>query len=169
MSNVLATTKAYECSKQNASVNISNSEWINNFDQGIKLEKGDEVRLLGSFVNEASSGDNIEITDNMSVNIQYSPYIKAQTFFTADSSTDLIDIGKIGDLAYSTDSYGIEPPGWWYNDGQATTASPANRVLPTYTYNTELDSLFGDVYATGTSSIKWNTGAATWRSQNKRS
>jgi len=167
MSNTLQTTKAYECSKQNATVNISNSEWINEFPE-IKLERGDEVRLLGSFVNEASSGDNIEITDNMSVNIQYSPYIKAQTFFTADSSTDLIDIGKIGDLAYSTDSYGIEPPGWWYNSGQADVASPANRVLPTYTYNTELDSLFGDVFATGTSSIKWNTGAATWRSQNNR-
>ncbi len=168
MSNVLGTTKAFECSKSNASVNISNSEWINNFDQGIKLEKGDEVRLLGSFVNEASSGDSIEITDDMSINIQYSPYIKAQTFFTADNSTDLIDIGKIGDLAYSTDSYGIEPPGWWYNSGQADVASPANRVLPTFTFNTEQDSLFGDVYATGTSSIKWNNGAATWRSQNNR-
>ncbi len=167
MSNTLQTTKAYECSKQNAAVNISNSEWINEFPE-IKLEKGDEVRLLGSFVNEASSGDNIEITDSMSVNIQYSPYIKAQTFFTADNATDLIDIGKIGDLAYSTDSYGIEPPGWWYNSGQADVASPANRVLPTFTYNTAQDSLYGDVYATGTSSIKWNTGAATWRSQNNR-
>ncbi len=168
MSNTLQQTKAYECSKTNASVNIDNNEWINNFDQGIKLEKGDEVRLLGSFVNEQSSGDSIEITDDMVVNLQYSPYLKGQTFFTQDNGTDLIDLGKIGDIAYSTDSFGIEPPGFWFSDGQATTAAPAARTNANFTYDTSSDNLFGNVYATGSTKLVWNNGAAAWRSQNNR-
>ena len=164
--NTYQTTKAYECSKANAAVSISNTEWINEFEEGIKLEKGDQVRLLGSFVNETSSGDSIEIENDMEVNIQYSPYVKAQTFFTADTGTDLIDLGKIGSVPCSTDSFGIEPPGWWYKDGQATTASPANRALATYTFDCSNDNLFGDVYSTGTGKVNYNTGASTWTAQN---
>jgi len=163
--NTLQTTKAYECSKTNATVNIANNEWINEFPE-IKLEKGDSVRLLGSFVNETSSGDSIEIDNDMEINIQYSPYLKAQTFFTADQGTDLIDIGKIGDIPYSTDSFGIEPPGWWFQDGQATDGSPTNRVSPNFTYDCSKDNLFGDVYSTGTGKIHFNTGASQWQSQN---
>ena len=172
----LPTTQAYECSKTNAKVNISNSEWINEFKDGIKLEKGDSVRLLGSFVNEASSGSDIEITDDMNINLQFSPYIKGQTFFTADKGTDLLDLSQIGDIPYSTDSFGIEPPGWWLSDGQKT-ATNAERTAAQWfwpiTANTSQpqnlpDLMLGNVYATGTSRIHWGTGGSQWISQNNR-
>mgnify|MGYP003664647310 FL=1 len=161
-----STTKAYECSRQNAKVVISNSEWVNDFSDGIKLEKGDSVRLLGSFVNEASSGEEIEVTDEMEVNIQYSTFLKGQTFFTADKGTDLIDLGKIGDIPYSTDSFGIEPPGWWFNDGQATTGSVANRGTSAFTFDASDNNLYENPYATGTGKVSYNTGGAQWTSQN---
>ena len=46
----------YECSRTNATHKVSNSEWINEWNEGIKLEKGDTVRLLGSFISESGSG-----------------------------------------------------------------------------------------------------------------
>ena len=42
-------TLVYECSRGNAAVKITNNEWINEFSEGIKLEKGDQIKLLGRF------------------------------------------------------------------------------------------------------------------------
>ena len=68
-------SKVYECSRQNASVllNDKGTEWINEFKEGIKLEKGDQIRILGSFVNEQAEGDEIERTDDMSINMIHTP------------------------------------------------------------------------------------------------
>ena len=62
-------SKVYECSRQNASVTLNDAgtEWINEFKQGIKLEKGDTIRILGSFVNEAAEGDQIEVTNRFRI------------------------------------------------------------------------------------------------------
>lgn len=174
-----STSQAYEASIQNAAVKISNSEWVNEFSQGIELKKGDSVRLLGSFVNEQSNGEEIEVTDEMSVNIEYSPFIKGQTFFTADKSTDLIKLGRLGDLAYSTDAFGIEPPGFWWSTGQNVPTKPDPIVTPatdvptstniatnTWSFNCQQNNLFKNVFCTGTSSLHFNTNGAQWRSQN---
>ncbi len=105
-------SKVYECSRQNATVllNDNGTEWINEFKEGIKLDKGDQIRILGSFVNEQAQGDEIEITDDMSINVVHTPYIKGNTLATADQQSDLLDLGMFGDVAYSTDATGIEPP-----------------------------------------------------------
>mgnify|MGYP003647739316 CR=1 FL=1 len=161
-----STTQAYEACIQNASVKISNSEWVNEYKQGIKIERGDSIRLLGSFVNEQSNGEEIEITDDMVVNVEFSPFIKGQTFFTADKTTELASLSKLGDIPYSTDSFGIEPPGFWYDDGQATTASPANIQLATWNNDCSLDDLYSDVHMTGTSGLHYGTGGSQWYSQN---
>ena len=105
-------SKVYECSRQNASVTLNDAgtEWINEFKQGIKLEKGDTIRILGSFVNEAAEGDQIEVTNTMSTNIIHTPYIRAHTLATSDTKGDLLDLGYFGRPAYSTDALGLEPP-----------------------------------------------------------
>ena len=105
-------SKVYECSRQNASVllNDQKTEWINEFKEGIRLEKGDTIRILGSFVNEAAEGDQIEVTDTMSTNIIHTPYIRAHTLATSDTKEDLLDLGYFGSPAYSTDALGVEPP-----------------------------------------------------------
>ena len=54
-------SEVYECARNTAAVKIDNSEWINDFSGGIKLNKGDNVRILGSFVHEGSSGEEIEL------------------------------------------------------------------------------------------------------------
>jgi len=104
--------KVYECSRQNATVflNDKGTEWINEFKEGIKLDKGDTLRILGSFVNEAAQGDEIEITDDMEINIIHTPYIRGHSLATADNKTSLVDLGTFGDIAYTTDATGIEPP-----------------------------------------------------------
>jgi len=105
-------SKVYECSRQNASVTLNDekTEWINEFKEGIKLEKGDTLRILGSFVNEAAEGDQIEVTSTMSTNIIHTPYIRAHTLATSDTTGDLLDLGFFGRPAYSTDAMGTEPP-----------------------------------------------------------
>lgn len=103
-------SEVFECARNTASVKIDNSEWINDFSGGIKLNKGDSVRILGSFVHEGSSGEEIELTDNTECNVAYSPYIIGATIGTADPNTNLIDIGMYGDVSSSTDAFGIEPP-----------------------------------------------------------
>ena len=173
-----STSQAYEASIQNASIVISNSEWINEFKQGIQLKKGDSVRLLGSFINEQSNGEEIEVTDDMIFNLEYSPFIKGQTFFTADKRTDLINLGKLGDIPYSTDSFGIEPPGFWFSSGQQappvvvppipTTVVPsaANIASANWTWDCSQNDLYKNVYMTGTSSLNYNNGGAEWKAQN---
>ena len=122
--------KSYECSIQNSSVKYSNGEWVNEFSDGIKLERGDTVRLLGSFVHENSSGEEIQIDKDSTFNMSFNPFIKPTTYGTADTNTNLMDLSNIGDLAYSTDAFGIEPPAW-YQDitvaaGQSVTYNQAN-------------------------------------------
>ena len=105
------TSKAYECSKSNATVSSGTNSWINEFSDPIELEPGDQVRILGSFVNEASTGDSMEIVDGQnSMNINFMPYIKGTTFATSVNDQDLLTLGQIATPAYSTDSFGIEPP-----------------------------------------------------------
>ena len=68
-------TLVYECSRENAKVKISENHFINEFSEGIELNKGDTVRILGSFINEAGSGEEIEITeDNNKFTLSYVPY-----------------------------------------------------------------------------------------------
>ena len=135
--------KSYGCSIQNSSIKLSNAEWINEFSSGIKLTKGDTVRLLGSFVHENSSGEEIQIDTDTSFNMSFNPYIKPVTYGTADKKTNLMDLSNIGDLAYSTDSFGVEPPLWWENK----TVDESEVV--TYNQNNSDNALFGDPVATG--------------------
>ena len=68
------TQEAYECSIQTSAVRVDNTEWINEFSGGIKLKKGDQVRLLGSFIQEGSNSNEIEVEEDQEINISYSPY-----------------------------------------------------------------------------------------------
>ncbi len=108
------TQMSYECSRQSSSVKSETdfSEWTNEFTEGIELKKGDTVRLLGSFVHQGSTSEEIEVENDMELNIAYSPFIMGDTIDTLDSTADgtLQNIGDICDLAYGTDSFGIEPP-----------------------------------------------------------
>ena len=136
-------TESYECSRQNSKVQISNAEWINEFTDGIELKKGDTVRLLGSFVHEGSSGEEIQITKDLTTNISFSPFIKANTFGTADRSNNLIELKSTFDIPYSTDAFGIEPPLWYFNETIPQVAKVDHNVS-----NDDL-SLFGDPICTG--------------------
>ena len=95
-------SKVYECSRQNASVllNEEGTEWINEFKEGIELEPLDQVRILGSFVNEQAEGSEIEITDKMEFNIIHTPYILANTLATTKNNEDLMDLSSFSDLAF---------------------------------------------------------------------
>jgi hypothetical protein len=92
-------SKVYECSRQNASVllNEEGTEWINEFKEGIELEPLDQVRILGSFVNEQAEGSEIEITDKMEFNIIHTPYILANTLATTKNNEDLMDLSSFSD------------------------------------------------------------------------
>ena len=54
----------YECSRKNAVHKVSNSEWINEWNDGIKLNRGDTVRLLGSFISELGDGNDISVNED---------------------------------------------------------------------------------------------------------
>jgi len=135
--------KSYECSIQNSSVKYSNGEWVNEFSDGIKLERGDTVRLLGSFVHENSSGEEIQIDKDSTFNMSFNPFIKPTTYGTADKNTNLMDLSNIGDLAYSTDAFGIEPPAWY----QDITVAAGQSV--TYNQSNGDNTMFTDPIATG--------------------
>lgn len=114
----------YECSRKNAQKQVSNSEWINIFEDGIKLERGDQVRLLGSFINEDGDAQDIQILEGASFTIEHTPFINADTVTFEDSTgsahTHLpeyqMKLGNIAQPCYATDSFGIEPPYWAYNN-----------------------------------------------------
>ena len=104
-------SKVYECSISNAAIVLEEgTSWINTFNGGINLEKGDTMRILGSFVNESAEGDQIEITSDMAINVIHTPYIKGSTLATANTRDDLLDVGMYGDVCFGTDATGIEPP-----------------------------------------------------------
>ena len=67
------TQSSYECSRQNASITYGedNTEWENEFKEGIELKKGDMVRLLGSFVHQGSDATEIEVEKDMELNVRY--------------------------------------------------------------------------------------------------
>ena len=81
------TQSSYECSRQNATITYGEdfSEWENEFKDGITLKKGDQVRLLGSFVHQGSDATEIEVERDMELNISYSPYLKGMTMDTIDN------------------------------------------------------------------------------------
>lgn len=114
----------YECSRKNAQKQISNSEWINIFEDGIKLQRGDQVRLLGSFINEDGDAQDIQILEGSSVTLEYVPFVNADTVIFEDSTgsshTHLSEfqmkLGNMAQPAYATDAFGIEPPYWAYNN-----------------------------------------------------
>ena len=128
---------SYECSRQSASVKSDTdfSSWTNEFSQGIELKKGDTVRLLGSFVHQGSTSEEIEVEQDMELNIAYSPFIVADTIDTLDTTADgtLQDLSDIGDIAYSTDSFGIEPPcRVTTQNGVEVTGGPGNKTTDIY-------------------------------------
>ncbi len=153
--------KVYECSRQNASVflNDKGTEWINEFKEGIKLEKGDTLRILGSFVNEQAQGDEIEITDDMSINVIHTPFIRGHSLATSDQVNNLLDLGMFGDIAYNTDATGIEPP-HFLNDIIADPDGGFSQPLAA-------DSMYENVIGTGANTI--NFGAAAPASLTTRS
>ena len=38
-------SEVYECARNTASIKVSNSEWINEFSDGIQVRKGDNIRF----------------------------------------------------------------------------------------------------------------------------
>lgn len=106
----------YECSRSNAETKISNSEWVNEWNDGIKLNKGDTVRLLGSFISEAGDGNDIAVNEDTKFTMDFEPYINAETVnFGAPTHAEFagnfqIKLGDIAQPAYSTDNFGCEPP-----------------------------------------------------------
>ena len=108
--------QVYECSRINASHTISNSEWINEWNEGIKLNKGDTVRLLGSFISELGDGNDISVNKDIPLTIDYHMYVNADTV-KFPPSTDAhhasafqMKLGDIAQPAYATDNFGVEPP-----------------------------------------------------------
>ena len=121
----------YECSRTNATHQVSNSEWINEWNEGIKLEKGDTVRLLGSFISESGSGQDVSVNNDTKFTIDFYPYLNADTVsfpeathahFTSDFQ---LQMGDISQPAYMTDNFGIEPP-YTPNDFTNTPSNPDN-------------------------------------------
>ena len=141
-------SEVYECARNTAAIQIDNTEWINEFSGGIKVRKGDNVRILGSFVHEGSSGEEIEVVADSEVNISYSPYIIAATLGTADPATNLVDIGQYADPAQATDSFGIEPPYRIDPNADALTN------VVNYEYPTDNTIAYANPLATGTQEVK---------------
>lgn len=118
----------YECSRKTADKQISNSEWINIFRDGIHVNRGDTVRLLGSFISEDGDSSDIQILENQSFTMEYTPYINVDTVRFEDSVSGTkshpaqyqMRFGDIGSPAYSTDAFGIEPPYYALNGDPAT-------------------------------------------------
>ena len=106
----------YECSRGNAAHTISNSEWVNEWNEGIKLKQGDSVRLLGSFISEAGDGNDIAIDTDTSFTIDFYPYMNAETVQFGGAVDNhfpgkfQMKLGDIAQPAYATDNFGIEPP-----------------------------------------------------------
>ena len=143
------TQTCYECSRDNASVKIDNTNWINTFSEGIVLNRGDQVRLLGNFIQEGANSNEIEISTDQELNLSYSPFLMGNTLDTIDKSENgnLIDLAQIGDLAYSTDSFGIEPP--MRNTEQQGLESEGGNEPLYWQQNNIADEINADAYPTG--------------------
>ena len=116
----------YECSRKNAVHKVSNSEWINEWNDGIKLNRGDSVRLLGSFISELGDGNDISVNEDTPFSMDYFMYINADTVrFPASrdshfASTYQLKLGDIAQPAYATDNFGVEPPYCSFNKNNQT-------------------------------------------------
>ena len=121
-------SQVYDCSAQNASVKISNNQWINEFTEGISLEVGDTVKVLGSFIQEKGGGDTIEIADDVSMNLGFMPYVTAETLkfhLSAAGEDTQLNLGMFAQPAYATDNMGVEPPempGFTYDNSGDNTS-----------------------------------------------
>ena len=108
--------QVFECSRKNASIQVSNSEWINEWNDGIKLNRGDTVRLLGSFISELGDGNDISISEDTKFTMNFKPYLNAETvrFGTVNeqaiAGSFQMKLGDIAQPAYYTDNFGTEPP-----------------------------------------------------------
>tara|TARA_R110000803_G_scaffold44604_3_gene94333 strand:+ start:1420 stop:5256 length:3837 start_codon:yes stop_codon:yes gene_type:complete len=109
----------YECSRNNASVKIDEAEWINEFSGGITMNPGDTLRVLGSFIQEKSGGDTINVSDE-SFTINHQPYITAETV-SEPGGIFQVTLGSIAEPVLSTDACGVEPPGHTKYIGSAYT------------------------------------------------
>jgi len=104
-------SQVFECSAQNSPIKISNSEWITEFPAGIKLDPGDTVRVLGSFIQEKGGGDEIEIDDDLSMMVEHAPYITSETItlHTSEGDDYQINMGMYAEPPFVVDSFGTEP------------------------------------------------------------
>lgn len=126
----------YECSRKTADKQVSNSEWINIFRDGIQLNRGDTVRLLGSFISEDGDSSDIQILENQSFTMEHTPYLNVNTVRFEDDtssaakthpSTYQMRFGDMASPVYLTDAYGIEPPYYSLNGNPVfQTDVPAN-------------------------------------------
>ena len=115
MSEPRSQTEIFECSRANATAKYSNSDWINQFSEGIELKRGDTIRVLGSFVEETNSDTNIVIDNDYKANLEFMPYITPLSFGSSDNieaqeSGFQSTLGAIGAPALATDALGTEPP-----------------------------------------------------------
>tara|TARA_R110002153_G_scaffold146383_2_gene297683 strand:+ start:582 stop:5114 length:4533 start_codon:yes stop_codon:yes gene_type:complete len=149
-------SEVYECARNTASLKIDNTEWVNEFSEGIILNKGDQVRLLGSFVHEGSSGEEIELLNDTEININFSPFLQLNTLNSNDKNNPtLVDLGRTADIPYSTDAFGVEPIFWETKDAQAVTGVASYQ----YPLNTDNPIATGtqDNRSLGTNAAKWNS------------
>ena len=132
-------SEAYECARNTSVVSVDESEWINEFSDGIQVRKGDNIRILGSFVHEGNSGEELEVVEDRSLNIQFSPYLDLNTFATNGGTEDnLINLASVSDIASSTDATGIEPPLNFISNAD-TNPNVANFTYPTGDVNAYSD------------------------------
>ena len=122
--------QVFECSRKNASIQVSNSEWINEWNDGIKLNRGDTVRLLGSFISELGDGSDISIPEDVKFTMNFKPYLNAETVRFGQVTDGSIagsfqmKLGDIAQPAYYTDNFGTEPP-YTSNDLRAQARAPS--------------------------------------------
>ena len=150
--------QVYECSRKNASIQISNSEWVNEWNDGIKLNKGDTVRLLGSFISEVGDGNDISISEDTKFTVNFKPYLNAETVRFGQITDHSIagafqmKLGDIAQPAYYTDNFGTEPP-YTTQELKAqgtilTTASNKRLVADRFEYNIGINGATAFNYGT---------------------
>ncbi len=150
--------QVFECSRKNASIQVSNSEWINEWNDGIKLNRGDTVRLLGSFISELGDGNDISVSEDIKFTMNFKPYLNAETvrFGTITdhsiAGSFQMKLGDIAQPAYYTDNFGTEPP-YTTQELKAqgtilTTASNKRLIADRFEYNTGINDATAFNYGT---------------------
>ena len=152
-------SEVFECARNTATVKIDNTEWINEFSGGIKLNKGDNVRILGSFIHEGSSGEEMEVAADVNVNVAFSPYIIGTTLGTQDPADNLLTLGDYGEPALGTDAFGIEPP------NHITNAPDVVTNVAHYNYPTGNTNAYSVPLATATAPQGFGLHLTEWEGQ----